>query len=174
MVEGKQQEIEFKICSEYWYLFEPLQKLKFPDGVADHPIRTSLGVAHFLFLIQGVILFFIRRHQPSCHPPPIFCNSFFKSSLVYFRRIFHLTALTRYIICIIKLHRCLISNHKTYPFVYIQLSQITITLITYILPHFIIKYTHHEDLRGYNCALTLAAIDFPLDVNTMYYSNPIL
>jgi hypothetical protein len=29
MVEGKQQEIEFKICSEYWYLFEPLQKLKF-------------------------------------------------------------------------------------------------------------------------------------------------
>lgn len=93
MVEGKQQEIEFKICSEYWYLFEPLQKLKFPDGVADHPIRTSLGVAHFLFLIQGRFLCDFIFHSPTCYPPPIFCNSFFKSSLVYFRRIFHLTAL---------------------------------------------------------------------------------
>ena len=96
MVEGKQQEIEFKICSEYWYLFEPLQKLKFPDGVADHPIRTSLGVAHFLFLIQGRFLCDFIFYSPTptlVLSPTNFLQLVFKSSLVYFRRIFHLTAL---------------------------------------------------------------------------------
>ena len=80
MVEGKQQEIEFKICSEYWYLFEPLQKLKFPDGVADHPIRTSLGVAHFLFLIQGRFLcdfiFSFADTNPRAIPHQFFATRF--------------------------------------------------------------------------------------------------
>lgn len=133
-------------------------------------------MAHFLFLTPGrlrflcVILFFIRRHQPSCHPLlHHFSQLVFKSSLFYFRRILRQHSLG---ICI-KFHRCLISNRKTHLFIHIQLSQITITLITYILPHFIIKYTLHEDLRGYNCALTSTTIDFLLDVNTpVYCSNP--